>query len=395
MAEVAALFRALQQVSQQVQATAENGRGNGGGRQWDHLDRYKNLKVFDGDSKDLEEWSIKSRRVVNIGDKRVGKLFKAVEHECSEDELAKNKFHQVQPDFDESGQGFVIESSAGMFNPLLNITTSEAKLVVRRSLESWWLAWKRLTSPLNLHTLASGIQAILVVVAPPRVLDATKADQVLDEREDKLVKLGTEYGQELTAKVKVAVLNCMMQKGLQDKVLDACAVNWDETTESEAGQLYTKIKVQMRNIAKVRRGDGRTEADGSGPGGSVETTGGDMETVVGLLLVVIPWSTVLETAGDVMTYFLHVRPRCVNTTTRRTSVYFSSLSSNLMRARRTHFQCLTGDLVHRLVRPANGLVLIFIDVMLNVGVSTFVPGLINTASGMFGFLSFSSVLPLI
>ena len=109
-----------------------------------------------------------------------------------------------------------------------------------------------------------------MVVAPPRVSDANKADQVLDERADKLVKLGTECGQKLSAKVKVAVLNGMMQKGLQDKVLDACAVNCDETTESEAGQLYTKIKVQMRNIAKARGRDGRTEANGSGPGGSVE-----------------------------------------------------------------------------------------------------------------------------
>ena len=41
----------------------------------------------------------------------------------------------------------------------------------------------------------------------------------MNEWEDKLVKLGTEYGQELTAKVKVAVLCGMMPKDLQDKVL--------------------------------------------------------------------------------------------------------------------------------------------------------------------------------
>ena len=85
------------------------------------------------------------------------------------------------------------------------------------------------------------------------VPQANKADQKLDEWEDKLVKLGTDYGQELTAKMKVAVLYGMMPKNLQDKVLDECAVNWDETTESEAGWLYTKIKATLRNIAKARR----------------------------------------------------------------------------------------------------------------------------------------------
>ena len=53
MADVAVLFLALQQLTQQVQAMAEHGRGggNGGGRQWDHLDR----KVFDGNSKDTSK----------------------------------------------------------------------------------------------------------------------------------------------------------------------------------------------------------------------------------------------------------------------------------------------------------------------------------------------------
>ena len=234
-------------------AEIARGGGNGGGRHWDHLDRYNNLKVFDGNSKDFEEWNVKFPSLINAGNPKVGRLLKALEHECSEDELAKNEYDQLQPEFDERDLSFVNESSAEMFNLLLNITTGEANSVVRRSLGSGWLAWKRLASSLNPHTLASGVKAISAVLAPPRVPQANKADQTLDEWEDKLVKLGTEYGQELTAKVKVAVLYGMMPKDLQDKVLDECAVNWDETTESEAGRLYTKIKATLRNIAKARR----------------------------------------------------------------------------------------------------------------------------------------------
>ena len=85
------------------------------------------------------------------------------------------------------------------------------------------------------------------------VSQANKLDQTLDQSEDRLVEWKTENGQEFTAKVKTAVSYGMMPKELQDKVLDVCAVNWDETTESEIGRLYTKIRVQLRNIAKARR----------------------------------------------------------------------------------------------------------------------------------------------
>ena len=155
MAE-AALFQALevltqrnQTLTQEIQVLAEiaRGGGNGGGRQWDHVDRYKNLKVFDGNSKDFEEWNVKFRSLINAGNPKVGRLLKAVEHECSEEELAKNEYDQLQPEFDERDLSFVNESSAQMLNLLLNITTGEANSVVRRSLGSGWLAWKRLTSP--------------------------------------------------------------------------------------------------------------------------------------------------------------------------------------------------------------------------------------------------------
>ena len=101
-----------------------------------------------------------------------------------------------------------------------------------------------MTSLLNPRMLASGVKAISAALAPPRVSHANKPDQTLDEWEDRLVKLETEYGRELTAKVKMPVLYGMVPKDSQDK---------DETTESEAGRLHTKIKAQLRNIAKARR----------------------------------------------------------------------------------------------------------------------------------------------
>ena len=82
---------------------------------------------------------------------------------------------------------------------------------------------------------------------------ASKADAVVDEREDKLVKLQTEYGEVLSSKMRVAVLYSMMPKGFQEKILDACAVAWDGISEAGAGGLSEKVKIQIKNVAKARR----------------------------------------------------------------------------------------------------------------------------------------------
>ena len=251
MSEAAAMFEALRVLTEQVKVMAE--KNQQGGKKWDNLDKYKNLKQFDGKQQEFEEWNIKFRSLVTAGDRKVGQLMSAIEKECTEDELAKGKFNQLEPEFGREDETLISESSAGMFNLLLNITTGEANAMVRRSLGMGWLAWKRITSSLNPRTLASGIKAISAVLTPPKVSQAMKADHCLDEWEDKLVKLTTEYGQALTAKVKVAVLYGMMPKDLQEKILDECAVNWDETSEGEAATLLTKIKANVRNVAKARR----------------------------------------------------------------------------------------------------------------------------------------------
>ena len=234
MSEAASVFEALRALTEQVKMMAEkNGGGGGGSKRWDSVEKYKNLKLFEGKQQEFEEWNVKFRSLVSAGDPKVGKLMTAIEKECTEDELANGKFTQLEPVYGSAHEDFIMESSAGMFNILLNITTGEANAVVRRSNGMGWLAWKRITSSLNPRTLASGIKAISAALTPPKVTQATKADHCLDEWEDKLVKLNTEYSQSITAKVKVAVLYGMMPKDLQEKILDECAVNWDQTSEVE------------------------------------------------------------------------------------------------------------------------------------------------------------------
>ena len=75
---------------------------------------------------------------------------------------------------------------------------------------------------------------------------------MIDAWEDKMAKLSAKYGEVISAKMKVAVLHAMLPKDLQERVLDKCAVNWDGATESEAAVIFSKIKEEVKNIAKSR-----------------------------------------------------------------------------------------------------------------------------------------------
>ena len=167
--EMTALFKELEVFTNQVNSLAQG--GHGGGRSWDALERYRNLMMFNGDPKDSAEFATKFRSQVAAGvkKKKVEKLMRAVENECTEDRLTLNQFDEFKPEFDENDAEFVLTSSSEMFNLMLNLTASEANATVRRCQGLGWLAWKRLTSSLNPRTLASGIKAISAVLAPGKI----------------------------------------------------------------------------------------------------------------------------------------------------------------------------------------------------------------------------------
>lgn len=88
---------------------------------------------------------------------------------------------------------------------------------------------------------------------PGKVVKATKTDNEIEPWDDRMAKLHSECGQNVSNNMKVATLYAMLPKYLQERVLDECAVNWDKTPEKEAGVLSAKVKGQIKNIAKIKR----------------------------------------------------------------------------------------------------------------------------------------------
>lgn len=154
----------------------------------------------------------------------------------------------------ESDSDVILASSSQMYDLLLNTTPEEANAMVRRCQGQGWLAWKRLSSSLNPRMLTSGIKAISMVRSPWKITKAAKADREFELWEDRMAKLNSEYGQQLSNKVKVAVPHAILRKDLEERVLDECAVNRGETPEKDAGILFSKVKVQINTL---RRAGGR------------------------------------------------------------------------------------------------------------------------------------------
>ena len=51
----------------------------------------------------------------------------------------------------------------------------------------------------------------------------------------------------------MAVLYAVLSKDLQEKVLDKCAVSWDKAKEQEASLIFSRVKEEVKNVAKSRR----------------------------------------------------------------------------------------------------------------------------------------------
>ena len=214
-----------------------NYSGQGGQKNWDNMEKFKNLKQFAGEAKDWEEFATKFRSQAGANDIKVLGILDVIENELKEGDLEELKDasdYTLLAGADKYPEDFLHQVSQKLYNVLLSITTGEANSVVRRCRGNGMWAWKKLCTTLNPRTLATGIKMISQAVSPAKITQGTRADVAIDSWEHHLSKLSAEYGEVISAKMKVAVLYTMLPKDLQERVLDKCAVNWDGAKEKEA-----------------------------------------------------------------------------------------------------------------------------------------------------------------
>ena len=71
-----------------------------------------------------------------------------------------------------------------------------------------------------------------------------------------LGRSGGEVGQGIQRddieQMSVAVLYGMLPKDLQERILDKCSVDWGALSEAQSDDILTKIKADIKNMAKSR-----------------------------------------------------------------------------------------------------------------------------------------------
>ena len=147
----------------------------------------------------------------------------------------------------------VLDISAKLHHLLGNLTTAEAHAVVRRSRGgNGLLAWKRLTANSNPKTLASGLKCINAA-HNPKIVDVKTLDAQVEEWEAKLDRLSVEYGEAVSAKVRLAILYGMLPREIQEKVLDRCRIQWSSLRETDVANTVQSVLEEVKEIAKSRR----------------------------------------------------------------------------------------------------------------------------------------------
>ena len=218
---------------------------------WDSIEKYKNIKLFSGKQDDWEEFSRKTMGQIGAGRQSVVELMDEAALEATESDLMNEDWNVLtNTALDNAVVGQI---SAKLHHLLSSLTTGEANAVVWRCQKNGLLAWRRLSTSLNPRTLASGVKAISVVLNPGKITNAMKADHAIDAWEDNMEKLVREYGETITAKMRVAVLYSMLPKDLQERVLDKCAVAWEGAKEEDAKLIFSRIREEVKNVAKSRR----------------------------------------------------------------------------------------------------------------------------------------------
>ncbi len=97
--------------------TGVQGGGGQCGKGWDHMEKFRDRQLFDGNQKNFEEWAVKMRSVIEAGNVTVGSMLSAVEMECTEEVMQQptGQFRQLAPAFDEDDSDFILETSAKLY----------------------------------------------------------------------------------------------------------------------------------------------------------------------------------------------------------------------------------------------------------------------------------------
>ena len=176
--------------------------------------RFMEKNPFDGSAGRWEEWSFHLKMTVTSIDSGCGEALEDIKNKAAltRDAAAIRIDSEVKEKF-----------SAELFRVLCWLTTGEANVVVRSVVETGagfcgFAAWCRLVQRFNPRTPARVLQYLTTVLNPPQIKDVRHLERAVEDWEMRKGKLKSEFDEELSDNICVAILTSMIPRDLQDMV---------------------------------------------------------------------------------------------------------------------------------------------------------------------------------
>jgi hypothetical protein len=200
---------------------AGGGGGGGGGR---ILDR-RNLRNqdFDGNQEKWGDWAFGLKRSIRSGSQDMFRMMELVEQGTTEPDEDQMNIDNVDMSID--------RMSAELFDVLCQQCCGDAMSVVR-SVDGCggFVAWFKLHRKYNPRTMARAIRLMGEVTNPPPVRDLREVDAALAKWEQKVKTLRSEFGENPSNTMRIAIVTGMMPPAIQDFIY----TNVDEKALCEA-----------------------------------------------------------------------------------------------------------------------------------------------------------------
>jgi hypothetical protein len=202
----------------------------------------KNVKVnnFNGATESYEDWAFAFKRTIRIKNKKAYHMIIKIEemNDIMVDE------EDIDPDNDFPG---IEERSAELYDVLCQHLTGEPMTILRSVKDMHgFAAWQRLHRKYNPRTMARGLRMLTEVIQPPRAKNLSDIEGNIIKWEEKAKGLASQFKEELSNGMKLAIFTSMLPDEMQDFVY----THADQKTQYE--DLREKVRAMASNkVAKL------------------------------------------------------------------------------------------------------------------------------------------------
>ena len=188
------------------------------------------VEIFNGFIDRWEDWSFSFKRTIRS-------MSRACYSLMLDAEVSSDPVDDIQRTPEQDAR------SGELYDVLCQFCSGEALSVIKLVPDMEGIeAWRRLHRKYNPRTMARGVRMLCEVTSPTKVNNLNDVEMEINKWEEKVRTLRSQFGEELTNGMKIAILTNMMPYALQDFIY----------THVEKDTKYEEVRDKVRAITRTR-----------------------------------------------------------------------------------------------------------------------------------------------